>query len=43
MLAWHSLFPEMRKSLGFIASILTDESAWKELNKHKADTARREK
>jgi len=33
----------MRKSLGFIASILTDESAWKELNKHKADTARREK
>ena len=43
MLGWHSLFPEMRKSLGFIASILTDESAWKELNKHKADTARREK
>lgn len=43
MLAWHSLYPEMRKSLGFIASILTDESAWKELNKHKADTARREK
>jgi len=43
MLAWHSLFPEMRKSLGFIASIMTDESAWKELNKHKADTARREK
>jgi hypothetical protein len=43
MLAWHSLFPEMRKNLGFIASILTDESAWKELNKHKADTARREK
>lgn len=43
MLGWHSLFPELRKSLGFIGSILTDEAAWKELNKHKADTARREK
>jgi hypothetical protein len=43
MLAWHSLYPELRKSLGFIGSILTDESAWKELNKHRADTARREK
>jgi uracil-DNA glycosylase len=43
MLAWHSLYPELRKSLGFIGSILTDESAWKELNRHRADTARREK
>jgi len=43
MLAWHSLFPELRKSLGFIGSVLTDESAWKELSKHKADTARRDK
>lgn len=43
MLAWHSLFPELRKSLGFIGSVLTDESAWKELSRHKADTARRDK
>lgn len=43
MLAWHSLFPELRKSLGFIGSVLTDEAAWKELSKHKADTARRDK
>jgi uracil-DNA glycosylase len=43
MLAWHSLFPELRKSLGFIGSVLTDESAWKELSKRKADTARRDK
>ena len=43
MLAWHSLFPELRKSLGFIGSMLTDESAWKELSQHKADTARRDK
>lgn len=43
MLAWHSLFPELRKSLGFIGSVLTDEAAWKELSRHKADTARRDK
>lgn len=29
MLLHHSLYPEMRKSLGFLASIYTNEPAWK--------------
>jgi hypothetical protein len=43
MLAWHSLYPEMPKSLGFLGSVLTNESAWKLLNKSKGDTQSREK
>lgn len=42
MLAWHSLYAEMPKSLGFIGSILTDEVAWKQLNKLKSDTTKRD-
>jgi DNA polymerase I-like protein with 3'-5' exonuclease and polymerase domains len=29
MLLHHSMFPEMRKGLGFLGSIYTDESSWK--------------
>ncbi len=29
MLRWHSVQPEMKKSLGFLGSILTDEPSWK--------------
>jgi len=42
MLAWHSLYPELAKSLGFLGSILTDEAAWKKLNAFKADTTKRD-
>lgn len=42
MLAWHSLYAEMPKRLGFIGSILTDEVAWKNLNRLKSDTVKRE-
>lgn len=42
MLAWHSLYAEMPKSLGFIGSILTDEVAWKQLNRLKSDTTKRD-
>lgn len=37
MLLHHSLFPEMQKSLGFMGSIYTDESAWK-LMRNKTET-----
>ena len=42
MLAWHALFPELRKSLGFLGSILTDETAWKTMNRYRADTTKRD-
>lgn len=42
MLAWHALNAELPKRLGFIASILTDEAAWKLLNRLKSDTTKRE-
>jgi uracil-DNA glycosylase len=42
MLAWHSLYAEMPKRLGFIGSILTDEVAWKNLNKLRSDTVKRD-
>jgi len=43
MLAWHALFPEMPKSLGFLGSVLTNESAWKLLARQKGDTQSRDK
>ena len=33
MLAWHTLYPEMPKNLGFITSILTDEPYYKDEGK----------
>jgi len=42
MLAWHSLYPELPKGLGFLGSILTNEAAWKKLNSLKADTVKRD-
>jgi uracil-DNA glycosylase len=42
MLAHHSLFPEMQKSLGFLGSIYTDESSWKLLRRHKNDSEKRD-
>jgi len=35
MLLHHSLYPEMRKGLGFLGSIYANESAWKELGKRR--------
>lgn len=35
MLLHHSLYPELPKGLGFLASIYTNEAAWKLLNKGK--------
>jgi hypothetical protein len=42
MLLHHSLFPEMRKGLGFLASIYTNESSWKLMGRPKADTVKRD-
>lgn len=42
MLLHHSLFPEMRKSLGFLGSIYTNESSWKLMNRPKADSVKRD-
>lgn len=42
MLMHHSLFPEMRKNLGFMGSIYTNESAWKLMARTKADTVKRD-
>lgn len=41
MLLHHSMFPELRKGLGFLGSIYTDEGSWKLLNK-KTDSTKRE-
>jgi hypothetical protein len=35
------MFPELRKGLGFLGSIYTDEGSWKLLNK-KTDSTKRE-
>jgi hypothetical protein len=35
MLLAHSMFPEMKKGLGFLGSIYTNESAWKKLRPKK--------
>lgn len=42
MLLHHSLFPEMRKGLGFLGSIYTNEQAWKLMGRPKADTVKRD-
>ena len=42
MLLHHSLYPEMRKGLGFLGSIYTNESAWKLMGRPKADTVKRD-
>jgi DNA polymerase I-like protein with 3'-5' exonuclease and polymerase domains len=42
MLLHHSLFSELRKGLGFLGSIYTDEASWKLMNRPKADTEKRE-
>ena len=42
MLAHHSLFPEMQKSLGFLGSIYTDESSWKLMRRHKNNSEKRD-
>lgn len=42
MLAWHSLFPELPKGLGFLGSVLTDEAAWKLMRRRPADTEKRD-
>jgi hypothetical protein len=42
MLCWHALYPESPKNLGYLGSILTDESSWKELRRHKSDTSKQD-
>lgn len=42
MLLHHSLYPEMRKGLGFLGSIYTNEAAWKLMGRPKADTVKRD-
>jgi len=42
MLLHHSLFPEMRKGLGFLGSIYTDEASWKLMRRPRADTEKRD-
>ncbi len=42
MLLHHSLWPEMKKGLGFLGSIYTSEPAWKLMRRKKADTEKRE-
>lgn len=37
MLLHHSLYPEMKKGLGFLAGLYTDEPAWKEMVKHSGE------
>lgn len=41
MLLHHALQPEMRKSLGFLASVYADEGAWKEM-RAKSETIKRD-
>lgn len=42
MLLHHSHYPEMRKNLGFLGSIYSNESAWKLMGRQKADTTKRD-
>jgi uracil-DNA glycosylase len=42
MLLHHSLYPEMRKGLGFLGSIYTNEQSWKLMGRPKADTVKRD-
>lgn len=42
MLLAHSLWPEMRKGLGFLGSIFTNEVSWKLMRGRKTETLKRE-
>lgn len=42
MLAWHSLYPELPKSLGFLGSILTNDIAWKTFRSARSDSEKRD-
>lgn len=42
MLRHHSIFPELKKSLGFLGSIYTNEASWKLMRKHKEELKRDE-
>jgi uracil-DNA glycosylase len=42
MLLHHSLYPELRKGLGFLGSIYSNEAAWKLMGRPKADTVKRD-
>jgi uracil-DNA glycosylase len=42
MLLAHSLFPEMQKGLGFLASIYSNEASWKLMRRHGADSEKRD-
>jgi uracil-DNA glycosylase len=42
MVRHHSLFPEMRKDLGFLATIYTDEQPWKMLRNRNRDALKQE-
>jgi uracil-DNA glycosylase len=42
MLRHHSIFPELKKGLGFLGSIYTNESSWKLMRKHKEELKRDE-
>jgi uracil-DNA glycosylase len=42
MLLHHSLYPEMRKGLGFLGSIYTSEPAWKLMRRRRPDTEKRD-
>ena len=42
MLLHHSIFPEMKKGLGFLGSIYTAEASWKLMRNRKADTEKRD-
>jgi hypothetical protein len=42
MLAFHALFPELPKGLGFLGSIFTNDIAWKQLRSAKSDSEKRD-
>jgi len=42
MLLHHALYPEMKKGLGFLGSIYTDESSWKLLRRKRPDTEKKD-
>jgi uracil-DNA glycosylase len=42
MLLHHSLYPELRKGLGFLGSVYSNEAAWKLMGRPKADTVKRD-
>jgi len=42
MLLHHSLYPEMRKGLGFLGSVYTDEPAWKLMRRERPDTEKKD-